>query len=89
MSPKSPLVLILGTAEWNAPIATNQHYVTRELARAFDILFAEGVGTRRPSLSLSKKHVVNVLSNSATKASAATFAIGLNTVDVIQETSGA
>lgn len=51
MPDKKPLVLILGTAEWSSPIATNQHYVTRELAKEFDILFAEGVGTRRPSLS--------------------------------------
>lgn len=50
---KQPLVLILGTAEWDAPIATNQHYVTRELAVEFDVLFTEGMGTRRPSPSRS------------------------------------
>jgi teichuronic acid biosynthesis glycosyltransferase TuaH len=46
-----PLILVLGTADWNAPIATNQHYVTRELAKEYPVIFAEGLGTRRPTLS--------------------------------------
>jgi glycosyltransferase involved in cell wall biosynthesis len=45
------LILVLGTADWNAPIATNQHYVTRELAKECSVIFAEGLGTRRPTLS--------------------------------------
>src|SRR5262249_45568472 len=45
-----PDVLVLGTAEWDAPIATNQHYVTRELARAADVMFVESLGLRRPTL---------------------------------------
>ncbi|GAB3172527.1 glycosyltransferase involved in cell wall biosynthesis [Micromonospora palomenae] len=43
-------VLVLGTAEWDSPIATNQHYVVRELARAFDVTFVESLGLRRPKL---------------------------------------
>jgi glycosyltransferase involved in cell wall biosynthesis len=45
------LVLILGTADWDAPIATNQHYVTRELAQAHSCLFIQGTGTRRLRLT--------------------------------------
>lgn len=45
------LVLVLGTADWDAPIATNQHRVVRELARQFDVLFADGTATRRLRLS--------------------------------------
>jgi glycosyltransferase involved in cell wall biosynthesis len=43
-------VLILGTAEWDAPIATNQHYVARELSRTADVTFVESLGLRRPTL---------------------------------------
>ncbi|MFI5891232.1 glycosyl transferase family 1 [Actinoplanes sp. NPDC051513] len=43
-------VLILGTAEWDSAIATNQHYVTRELAAAADVTFVESLGLRRPTL---------------------------------------
>jgi glycosyltransferase involved in cell wall biosynthesis len=46
-----PLILVLGTADWNAPIATNQHYVSRELAKQYPVIFAEGLGTRAPTLS--------------------------------------
>lgn len=42
-----PTILILGTAEWNAQIATNQHYVVRELARKFETHFVESLGLRR------------------------------------------
>jgi hypothetical protein len=45
-----PHVLILGTAEWNSPIATNQHYVVRELAKMADVTFVESLGLRRPAL---------------------------------------
>lgn len=47
----TPLVLVLGTADWNAPVATNQHHVTRALAADWPVVFAEGTGTRslRPS----------------------------------------
>lgn len=41
---------MLGTAEWSSPIATNQHYVVRELAREFDVTFVESLGLRRPKL---------------------------------------
>ncbi|MER7275130.1 glycosyl transferase family 1 [Dactylosporangium sp. NPDC000244] len=45
-----PNVLILGTAEWDSAIATNQHYVTRELAASADVTFVESLGLRRPTL---------------------------------------
>lgn len=44
-------VLILGTAEWDAPIATNQHYVARELAQAAVVDFVESLGLRTPKLN--------------------------------------
>lgn len=43
-------VLILGTAEWDSAIATNQHYVTRELAAVAEVTFVESLGLRRPTL---------------------------------------
>jgi hypothetical protein len=43
-------VLMLGTAEWDAPIATNQHYVARELATCAQVTFVESLGLRRPTL---------------------------------------
>jgi teichuronic acid biosynthesis glycosyltransferase TuaH len=46
----SPNVLILGTAEWDSAIATNQHHVVRELAEAADVVFVESLGLRRPTL---------------------------------------
>ncbi|WP_271174984.1 glycosyltransferase [Microbacterium imperiale] len=45
-------ILILGTADWNQQIATNQHYMTRELA-AIDgarVWFTESLGLRKPEL---------------------------------------
>jgi hypothetical protein len=49
---RAPTILILGTAEWDSPIATNQHYVARELAHAdpAGIYFVESLGLRRPRL---------------------------------------
>ncbi|TXK19501.1 glycosyltransferase [Homoserinibacter sp. GY 40078] len=46
-------ILILGTADWNQPIATNQHYMTRELAALDDarITFVESMALRSPELS--------------------------------------
>ena len=44
------MILVLGTAEWSAQIATNQHYVVRELARAFETHFVESLGLRRVRL---------------------------------------
>jgi hypothetical protein len=49
--PGSANVLILGTAEWDSPVATNQHYVARELADVADVAFVESLGLRRPTLS--------------------------------------
>jgi len=47
-----PNILVLGTADWDQPIATNQHYITRELARGgFELTFVESLALRRPTLS--------------------------------------
>lgn len=53
MAPESASILVLGTADWNQPIATNQHYVVRELCRnSFaDVNFVESMGLRAPQLS--------------------------------------
>lgn len=45
-------VLVLGTADWSQQIATNQHYVVRELAREFDLIFVESMGLRTPELKI-------------------------------------
>lgn len=44
-------VLVLGTADWDQPIATNQHYVVRELCEEFDVIYVESMGLRRPRVS--------------------------------------
>ncbi|WP_430868334.1 glycosyltransferase [Demequina aurantiaca] len=46
-------VLILGTADWNQAIATNQHYIARELAkqRGVSVTFVESLGLRAPEFS--------------------------------------
>lgn len=41
-------VIILGTADWNQQIATNQHYIAKELSMSCDVLFVESIGLRRP-----------------------------------------
>lgn len=43
-------VLVLGTAEWDQAIATNQHYAVRELARANDVTFVQSMGLRKVEL---------------------------------------
>ncbi|PRY11420.1 glycosyltransferase [Kineococcus rhizosphaerae] len=47
MSAREPLVLVLGTADWNAPIATNQHRAATAFAQRWPVLFTEGAGTRQ------------------------------------------
>lgn len=44
-------ILVLGTADWNQPIATNQHYMVRELAREYTTTFVESLGLRRPEFN--------------------------------------
>lgn len=46
----TPQILVLGTADWDQPIATNQHYVVRELARAHPLTYVESMGLRTPEL---------------------------------------
>jgi len=43
-------ILVLGTADWNQPIATNQHYVARELSARWDVSYVESMGLRKPEL---------------------------------------
>jgi teichuronic acid biosynthesis glycosyltransferase TuaH len=45
-------VLVLGTADWDQPIATNQHYVAREIAAEYDVTFSESMGLRRPEIAM-------------------------------------
>lgn len=46
-------VLVLGTADWNQPIATNQHFATREMAKidGVSVTFVESMGLRTPTFS--------------------------------------
>jgi teichuronic acid biosynthesis glycosyltransferase TuaH len=44
-------VLVQGTADWNQPIATNQHYMVREISAVYPVLFVESLGLRRPEFS--------------------------------------
>lgn len=45
-------LLLLATADWDAPIATNQHHVARELAPDWAVSYSAGNGTRRLRLNL-------------------------------------
>lgn len=47
---EAPYILVLGTADWNQPIATNQHYIVRELLRDgfARVTFVESLALRRP-----------------------------------------
>lgn len=47
-----PSILVLGTADWNQPIATNQHYIVRELAKQYQVTYVESMGLRRPEMKL-------------------------------------
>lgn len=45
-------IRVLGTADWNAPIATNQHYVVQiMLDLGHQVVFQESIGLRSPELS--------------------------------------
>lgn len=48
-----PFVLVLGTAEWDQAIATNQHYMVRELCRDgfARVDYIESLGLRMPQFS--------------------------------------
>lgn len=54
LSSTAVAVLILGTAEWDQPIATNQHYCARELCSfpSASVVFLESLGLRQPELSI-------------------------------------
>jgi len=44
---------VLGTADWNSPIATNQHYVVSHMSTLLPVTFVESTGLRRPKLNIS------------------------------------
>lgn len=46
-----PAVLVLSTADWDAPIWTNKQHVAKALAAEFPVWFVEPVGLRRPTLT--------------------------------------
>lgn len=48
----APSVLVLGTADWDQAIATNQHYVVREIAREYHATYVESIGLRTPEFGL-------------------------------------
>lgn len=50
--PTSPTILMLGTADWDQAIATNQHYMARELSSENHLCFVESIGLRRPEFAL-------------------------------------
>jgi len=69
-------ILVLGTADWNQPIATNQHYVVRELAQKNPLTFVESMGLRTPELSVRDvKRAARRLSPSKPTGTRATRAI--------------
>ena len=45
---------VQGTAHWNTPIPTNQHYVVSYLASLMDVTYSESIKLRRPPISLSE-----------------------------------
>lgn len=45
-------ILVLGTADWSQPIATNQHYMVRELAQEYDLIYTESMALRSPELRM-------------------------------------
>jgi teichuronic acid biosynthesis glycosyltransferase TuaH len=46
-----PRILLLSTADWNAPLWTNKQYMASELASAYRVEYVESLGLRRPELS--------------------------------------
>lgn len=48
---REPKILVLGTADWDQAIATNQHYIVRELLADNPLTYSESLGLRRPELS--------------------------------------
>lgn len=68
-------VLVLGTAEWNAPIATNQQYVVRELASSpcLELQFMESMALRKPKVNRADlARILDRLSRAVRFASAET-----------------
>lgn len=52
MSDTTNKILVLGTADWDQAIATNQHYIVRELAQSFPIIYTESMGLRSPEFKM-------------------------------------
>jgi len=51
MAASNPHVLVLATADWDAPLWTNKQYVALELAREFRVTYVESLGLRKVRLS--------------------------------------
>jgi teichuronic acid biosynthesis glycosyltransferase TuaH len=51
MDRRSGRVLVIGTADWQQTIATNQHYMTAELMKDFEVTFVNSLGLRRPEFT--------------------------------------
>jgi glycosyltransferase involved in cell wall biosynthesis len=51
--PGRAAVLLLSTADWDAPLWTNKQHMARELARSNDVTYVESLGLRRPRLDLA------------------------------------
>lgn len=47
----STAILVLGTADWDQAIPTNQHFAVRELARGAHVTFVESTGLRQPEFT--------------------------------------
>lgn len=44
-------ILLLSTADWDAPLWTNKQYMACELALSYDVTYVESLGLRRPQLT--------------------------------------
>ncbi len=74
-------LLVVGTADWNQPIATNQHYMVRELSKADDVsmVFSESLGLRRPEIKVRDlRRIISRLMRPFTRSVAARRPIPAN-----------
>lgn len=46
-------ILVLSTAEWDAPVWTNKQFIARELAREHTVTYMSSLGLRRPQFRLT------------------------------------
>lgn len=73
LPPKGYEILVLGTADWDALIATNQHFVAEGLLALGPVEFVESLGLRRPRFAISDvKRVVGRLARATGRHRSAT-----------------